>query len=127
LTPDKVTAKSTAKVWWNCEYGHPSYTQAIASKARGAICPECAKAKRAELVRIAKLNKSGSLNDRYPHIAAHWDIERNGGLKPELVSSGSKKKIFWKCKQGHEWHVTVNSMTDKRRKFICPVCKNNKN
>lgn len=127
LTAEKVTAKSETKVWWNCEYGHPSYKQAIASKARGSICPECAKEKRAESTRLAKLKKNGSLKDRYPNIADYWDIEKNGNLKPELVTIGSHKKIYWKCKQGHEWYVTVNKMTDKRRDFICPVCKNKKN
>ena len=91
LTPDKVTAKSNAKVWWKCEYGHPSYEQAIASKARSSICPECAKEKRVESVRLVRIKNYGSLKDRYPNIAEHWDIEKNGGLKAELVTTGSSE------------------------------------
>ncbi|RLA42339.1 MAG: hypothetical protein DRR42_23580, partial [Gammaproteobacteria bacterium] len=126
LTPDKMTAKSRTKVWWKCEHGHSSYEQAIASKARGSICPECAKSKRAESVRLARLKNNGSLKDRYPNIAEHWDNAKNGDLKPELVTIGSKKIIYWKCNQGHHWHVSVNTMTDKRRYYICPECKNKK-
>jgi len=126
LTPEKVTSKSRTKVWWKCENGHPSYKQAIASKARGSICPECAKEKRAESVRLARLKNKGSLKDLFPDIAGHWDKEKNDDLKPELVTAGSQKKVYWKCKQGHEWCVTVITMTDKRRTFICPICKNKK-
>ena len=126
LSPDKVTTKSRTKAWWECEHGHPSYEQAIAAKAGGSICPECARTKRAESVRLARLKRAGSLKDRYPDIAEHWDNEKNCNFKPELVTAGSKQSFYWKCKQGHEWNTSVNTMTDKRRSYICPVCKNKK-
>jgi hypothetical protein len=123
ILPTAVTAKSPTKVWWKCKDGH-SYNQAIASKARGSICPTCANIIRAETVRLSRLKKSGSLRDHYPRIAEHWHSLKNRELTPDLVTKGAKQKVWWVCKKGHEWNTTVNTMTDKRRSFICPECKN---
>jgi very-short-patch-repair endonuclease len=123
ISPDGVTTKSPAKVWWKCKGGH-SYNQAIASKARGSVCPACANIIRAESVRLSRLKKSGSLRDHYPIIAEHWHPLTNGELTPDFVTKGAKQKVWWVCEKGHEWNTTVNTMTDKRRSFICPECKN---
>ena len=122
ISPDGVTSKSSTKVWWKCKNGH-SYNQAIASKARGSICPACANIIRAETVRLSRLKKSGSLRSHYPIIAEHWHSLKNGELTPDLVTKGAKQKVWWACKKGHEWNTSVNTMTDKRRSFICPECK----
>ena len=37
-----------------------------------------------------------SLAEARPDLAAEWNYEKNGDLKPEDVSCGSKKKIWWK-------------------------------
>lgn len=56
----------------------------------------------------------------HPEIAAEWNYERNGGLKPTDVVAGSSKRVWWKCPDGHEWQAIVY-----RRKAgggNCPVC-----
>lgn len=125
ISPDGVTSKSCLKVWWRCYKGH-LYEQSIASKARGSKCPECMRVVRAENVRLSRLRKSGSLQDHFPDIANHWYSHKNGDLTPNTITTGSKQKIWWRCDNDHEWEATVNTMTDKRRSFICPVCKNRK-
>lgn len=60
------------------------------------------------------------LETTHPEIAKEWDYTKNGNLSPTLVSMGSGKKIWWKCKYGHEYQRPINrECTCKGR---CPVC-----
>ena len=67
--------------------------------------------------------KSNSLLYTNPELANEWNYEKNGNLKPEHISANSGKKVWWKCKRGHEWQATI----DKRNKgTACPYCSNQK-
>ena len=48
-------------------------------------------------------------------------IEKNGALLPSMVTKTSKKVVWWKCEQGHEWTASIDS---KNRASIprCPIC-----
>lgn len=123
ISPVTVTAKSNRKAWWVCPENH-SYIQSIASKARGSICPECAKIKRGESTRLARLGRTGSLVDNHPDIAKQWHPTKNVGLPPNDISSGSHQVVWWRCANGHEWQESPNRRTDKRRVMgCCPVCR----
>lgn len=37
-----------------------------------------------------------SLAEARPDLAKEWNYEKNGDLKPEDVSCGSHKKVWWK-------------------------------
>lgn len=56
-------------------------------------------------------------------LAEEWNYEKNGSLNPELLSLGSGKKVWWKCKQGHEWEAQIASRNLGRN---CPYCSNQK-
>ena len=43
-------------------------------------------------------------------LADEWDYERNE-LKPEEVTCGSNKKVWWICCEGHEYFASPNSRT----------------
>ena len=58
-------------------------------------------------------------NDR-DELLAEWHPVRNGGLTPEAVSYGSRKKIWWRCARGHEWQASVYTRTGGGSG--CPVC-----
>jgi hypothetical protein len=124
ILPDSLPIKSSRKVWWVCPENH-SYIQSIASKARGSICPDCAKAKRAETVRRAKLARTGSLADNHPDIAKHWHQKRNGNVSPSDISSSSHQVVWWCCDKGHEWQECPNRITAQRRPMGCPICRSN--
>lgn len=126
VSPSSVTVKSTRIVWWVCPVNH-SYLQSIQSKAYGSSCPECAKVKRAEPVRRAKLARTGSLADNHPDIAKQWHPKNNGNLSPSDISSGSHQVVWWCCDNGHEWQECLNRRTDKRRPKGCPACRGNNN
>ena len=68
--------------------------------------------------------KENSLLKINPKLAKEWDYEKNGNLKPDLVSISSGKKVWWKCEKGHKWTATINDRTKLLRG--CPYCSNRK-
>lgn len=64
-----------------------------------------------------------SLADSHPKFAAEWDYDKNDPLTPHKVSSGSAKKVWWKCSKGHSWAAVVQSRT-RPGSGKCPVCIN---
>ena len=56
-------------------------------------------------------------------LIKEWNAERNNGLNPEYIPMNSGKKVWWKCKEGHEWQAVIAS----RVKGVgCPFCTNQK-
>ena len=61
----------------------------------------------------------------YPDIAADWDYEKNGGLKPSDVMARSGKKVWWKCRTCHgSWQCEVSYRVQGKK--VCPYCKKKK-
>lgn len=65
--------------------------------------------------------KSKSLESTYPQIAQEWHPTKNGQLKPDMVTFGSGKRVWWICEKGHEWQACVNWRVQGNG---CPVCAN---
>lgn len=108
-----VTDGSNRKVWWLCSNGH-AYTATVEARTkRGAGCPYCAGRR--------VLPGFNDLATVYPDIAAEWQSELNGALTPRMVTAGSKRKVWWQCKEGHVWQAAVFSRTGKQ-KCGCPAC-----
>ena len=59
----------------------------------------------------------------YPSIASEWHPDKNGTLKPSDVKPKSNKRIWWKCKLGHEWESKINNRTVNLTG--CPYCSGN--
>ena len=56
-----------------------------------------------------------------PAVAASWHPSLNGTLEPEMVTVGSRRKVWWQCPEGHSWKAAVYSRTGAK-KCGCPVC-----
>lgn len=113
LTPEMVSASSNRRVWWHCEMGH-EWSAVIASRTRlGTGCPYCTGRKA-----MAGFN---DLASRFPKLAEQWDYELNGSLKPDEVTTGCSRRIWWRCAEGHIWRAAVYSRTG-RQKCGCPIC-----
>lgn len=70
--------------------------------------------------------KEKCLASMYPEIAAEWDYEKNGKLKPEQVQYGSPDSVWWKCHNCHNsWQELVNNRTG-HYKLGCPYCSNHR-
>lgn len=110
LTPHGVTSKSGKRVWWLCEKGH-EWPSVIARRSNGAGCPYCAGQK----VWIG-YNDLATIN---PTLAQEWHPTKNSPLTPKDVTANSGLKVWWQCKNGHEWP----SVIDNRNKGSgCPFC-----
>ena len=115
IKPTDVTAGSQKRVWWICSKGHEWETTINNRAKKNSGCPFCS-----GRYAISGQNDLATLN---PELAAEWNYERNGDLKPEDIPPGSPRKIWWKCKEGHEWEATINNRNKGRN---CPFCGNKK-
>lgn len=110
LKPEGFSTGSNRKVWWKCAKGH-AWQATIAARKRGSGCPYCANKKV-----LPGYNDLASAN---PVLAEQWHPVRNGSLQPTDLTPHSGKKVWWQCKEGHEWQATVDS---RGRGRGCPVC-----
>lgn len=109
LRPEMVTVGSNKKVWWLCQQGHE--WEALICKRRETGCPFCSGRK--------ILPGYNDLATTHPELAKEWHLTKNGDLKPEMVVVGSEKKVWWKCRKGHEWSAAVYS---RKCGTGCPMC-----
>ena len=115
LDPTEVTIASHDKVWWKCELGH-SWQAAVFSRTKtekASGCPYCT----GKTV-LAGFNDLATLK---PKLAEQWYQPLNGELKPENVTLGSNKKVWWQCNDGHVWQAYIYART-KANGTGCPVC-----
>ncbi|MBR3131019.1 hypothetical protein IKG31_00365 [Candidatus Saccharibacteria bacterium] len=63
------------------------------------------------------------LKDEHPELAKYWNHKRNDelGLAFKDVTSGSGKKVWWKCERGHEWQAAPYNVSKGQG---CPFCSN---
>lgn len=111
ISPYKVTKGSSKKVWWLCINGH-EWQASIASRASGRGCPFCSNNKI-----LAGFN---DLATTHPTLVNEWNYKKNESLSPSAVLAGSSKKVWWKCKNGHEWQASISHRSDREQG--CPFC-----
>lgn len=119
INPTQFLKNSIHKVWWKCIYCGNSYERPINSKVKSKPgCPDCAK-KRAGNLRSAPIVGKNDLKTIYPDIVEEWDYEKNDNL-PESYLATSNKKVWWKCKYGHEWSASISNRVKGNK---CPECR----
>lgn len=113
LRPQNVSPYSNRKVWWRCELGH-AYPAIVSARASGGSgCPYCMGRKV-----LPGFNDLASVE---PKVASQWHPTLNGALTPEMVTTGSHRKVWWECPVGHIWKAVVYSRAGPQ-KCGCPVC-----
>lgn len=112
-TPETVTPFSHRRVWWKCRICAYEWQTEIKSRAGSGKsgCPACA----------GKTVAAGvnDLATTHPLLAGEWHPSRNGALTPADVTAGMGKKVWWRCKTGHEWQTSVALRTSGSG---CPIC-----
>jgi len=117
LTTLDVTTGSEKKVWWKCEKGDDhEWESSVDHRTRGNNCPICSGRK------VVLSNCLATLN---PELTKEWHPTKNNTLHPVDVTTGSQKKVWWKCNKGddHEW---ITSIASRSSGIGCPVCSNQK-
>ena len=108
-----VTSNSGDKVWWKCPTCGQSYLNTPDKRVgRSQGCPYC-----------SGRNAVPGVNDitiTHPAVVAEWNHDKNVELLPSCFKSGSEKRVWWICKEGHEWQEIIYKRTS--RGFGCPYC-----
>ena len=115
LKPEDFSAQSNRKVWWKCPNGHEWEAQICNRSNSSGLCPICTNRKL-----LTGFNDLATID---PQLASEWHPTKNGSIKPNTILGYAKVKVWWQCKNGHEWEATV----DNRHKGKgCPYCSGNK-
>lgn len=110
LTPFNIVAGSNKKVWWVCDLGHEWETPS-ANRLKGSGCPVCSGQKV-----LAGFN---DLASKHPQLVLEWHPTANGEKRPESLTVGSGRPVWWVCSLGHEWQATTYLRANGSG---CPVC-----
>jgi hypothetical protein len=110
LVPENIPFGSHKLVWWKCQKGH-EWKAEIKARRNGNGCPYCSN-------RIIDVNNClAKLN---PRLAQEWHPTKNGTITPfDVGEYTTGKKIWWKCKKGHEWESDLSHRSIGRG---CPFC-----
>ncbi|MBR0340872.1 MAG: zinc-ribbon domain-containing protein [Oscillospiraceae bacterium] len=122
LTPNQVISGGNKKVWWLGKCGH-EWQQTIQNRKNGQGCPYCKNMIVAAKATEKHIDNKGSLLDNNPQLAKEWHPFKNGSLTPDVVTNGSKKKVWWLGKCGHEWQASISN---RSKGNSCPYCSNQK-
>jgi len=111
LKPSDILPHINKMAWWLCKKGH-EWEARIYSRTckRRHGCPICAG-------KFA--SPDNNLEKLYPEIANEWHPTKNGNLKPSNVTAKSHTKVWWLCKNGHEWKAKIGNRSIGRGCHIC--------
>lgn len=79
-------------------------------------CPYCSNHK--------LLQGFNDLQTTYPQVAKEWNYKKNLKITPKDVVAGTRSKVWWICKKGHEWEASIVFRTTNN--LGCPICSNRK-
>jgi len=114
LKPEYFAPNSGKIVWWKCRKEH-EWQSRINSRNRGIGCPYC-----------SGRNAVKGVNDLQTvdsTLSKEWNFEKNVGLTPSDVLPNSEIKVWWKCRNGHEWQAMIGNRTKGQG---CPYCSGRK-
>lgn len=123
IIPDNTLPNSNKSVWWKCKKCNYSWKTIIQNRSKGTGCPKCSRKIITEKRTQTLIEQRGSLSSLNTSLLNEWDYEKNAPLTPERVTSGSNKKVWWKCSNGHEWQTTI---VDRTNGASCPYCSGRK-
>ncbi|MFA6213281.1 MAG: zinc-ribbon domain-containing protein [Candidatus Obscuribacterales bacterium] len=116
--PEDFSYASSVLAWFSCPKGKDhkfqtniaSMTKAAKTESQTNGCGFC---------RGLKASVTNSVADKYPHLVSEWMVTKNR-IRPDQVSYGSNKKVWWKCNCGHTWQATISHRTNSESG--CPRC-----
>ncbi len=114
LKPQELTPGSGKKVWWICKNGH-EWEAVIKSRSKGSGCPYCQNSKSVKDRSVAVSNSEFKIE---------WHPTANGNLTPAAVTMDHPGKVWWICREGHEWQASFIARIQGKD---CPVCEQRRN
>jgi hypothetical protein len=110
VRPNEISLNSHKKYWWLCNKGH-EWEISPHNRNYGSGCPYC-------YGRFA-IKGETDLATIMPGIAKEWHPIKNKGLKTSDVTISSHKKVWWLCRNEHEWQAAVYTRVISNG---CPYC-----
>ncbi|MEY4365595.1 MAG: hypothetical protein RLZZ305_939, partial [Actinomycetota bacterium] len=113
---DQLTVGSKTDIWWECtSCGEVFVAPPNRRTSMKSGCPFCSG---------HRVGQNNSLATLYPKLLSEWDLDRNGDLRPDELTPGSNKKVWWRCNKGpdHVWAATPASRTGQNGTG-CPFCR----
>ena len=114
LKPSDFLPGSEHRAYWLCDKGH-DWAAKIRFRTKGSSCPYCSGRKV-----LAGFN---DLATTHPDVARWWHPTKNGDLKPTDITFGSKKKVYWRCENGHDSYAEIKKRVKGAK---CLYCANKK-
>lgn len=105
-------AFSNRKILWKCSKGH-EWEAVVANRSQGRGCPYCSNKKI-----LPGFNDLMTVN-----LELAKEVSPESKIKAIEVTTGSNKKLLWRCSKGHEWKTTVKT---RSRGKGCPKCSGSK-
>ena len=115
FTPHDVPVGSNILASWICPKGHRWKAKISNRVYNENSCPYCS-----GRYAISGENDLMTVN---PQLAEEWNYEKNKECIPSKIKPNSNIKVWWRCKEGHEWQAQVNSRSKGNG---CPYCANKK-
>ena len=112
MSISRILERTTALLW-ECRYGHR--WKAAAEQVKGGLhkkgtwCPKCYDQRRI-------FRAKGTIEEM-----RNLALIRGGTCVSDCYS-GSREKLLWRCKQGHQWYAVPGRI---KRGNWCPVCAGN--
>lgn len=110
LDTKRISVNSNKSIWWICRFKHEWQAPPYA-RNNGNGCPYCGNKKI-----LVGFNDLLTTN---PLLAAEWNFLRNKKLRPDQFSAGSSIKVWWICKDNHEWEAIISN---RNNGHCCPKC-----
>ena len=98
-------------IWWKCPICKGEWEESIINVSKGNRCPYCSNHR--------VLKGFNDFETLYPELAKEWNYKKNLELRPYNCTSGSNKKVWWRCSNNHEWRATIARRVKNPE---CPYC-----
>lgn len=114
-SPKCYAPYSGYKAWWKCAEGHVFQSRIADMVVKKINCPYC--------YGRYLLPGENDLKTVAPELCNEWHPIKNGDLRPENIMAHTSRKVWWKCKKGHEWQASTNNRMKGKG---CPYCSGRK-
>lgn len=111
IFPSELSYGSHKVVSWICTSCGNKYEKSVHARAEGTGCGICSG--------VGVFIHRKSLFDEYPELVDELDFDKNTFESVKDVTSGSTKKIYWKCDKGHSYDALA---LNKAKGRGCPYC-----
>lgn len=109
-----VSYASHTKLKWKCKNNHIFYQTAGARTVSKYNCPYCG---HETLESYIQRNAEYGLQLRNEYTGID---DQGNKVGMDQITTGSSKRMQWKCKNGHTWYTSVSHRTTSKSQ--CPYC-----